>query len=59
MLTGFACRDLEAVLVKYNKDEAKKSVVVCPAYLPFGSKSLPQQQSLMNWCSIVRRKTSI
>jgi hypothetical protein len=57
MLTGFACRDLEAVLVKYE-DEAKKSVV-CPAYLPFGSKSLPQQQSLMNWCSIVRRKTSI
>jgi hypothetical protein len=32
MLPGFSCRDLEAVLVKYNEDEAEKSIVMCPAF---------------------------
>jgi hypothetical protein len=42
MLPGFSCRDLEAVLVKYNEDEAEKIVVMCPAYLPSGSEDLPR-----------------
>jgi hypothetical protein len=55
MLPGFSCRDLEAVLVKYNEDEAEKSIVMCPS----GSEAFPQQQSLRNWCNVVRRKTSV
>jgi hypothetical protein len=38
MLPGFSCRDLEAVLVKYNEDEAEKSIVMCPS----GSEALAQ-----------------
>jgi hypothetical protein len=38
VLPGFSCRDLVAVLVKYNEDGAERRLVVCSAYLPYDSE---------------------
>jgi len=38
MLPGFSCRDLVAVLMKYNEDGAERRLVVCSAYLPYDSE---------------------
>jgi len=35
MVPGFSCRDLVAVLIKYNEDGAERRLVVCSAYLPY------------------------
>jgi hypothetical protein len=42
----FACRDLVAVLVKYNKDGAERRLVVCSAYLPYDSEDPPPSREL-------------
>ena len=34
MLPGFSCRDLVAVLIKYNEDGTERRLFVCCAYLP-------------------------
>ena len=38
VLSGFSCRDLIAVLVKYIEDGAEKQLAACSAYLPYDSK---------------------
>jgi len=40
-LPGFSCRDLEAVLVKYDEDGAERRLVLCSAYLPYDSEDPP------------------
>jgi hypothetical protein len=46
MLPGFSCRDLVAVLVKYNKEGVQRQLVVCSAYLPYDSEEPPQSREL-------------
>jgi hypothetical protein len=41
ILPGFSCRDLIAVLIKYNEDGAERWLVVCSAYLPCDSEDPP------------------
>jgi hypothetical protein len=35
MLQGFSCRDLVAVLIKYNEEGIERCLVICSAYLPY------------------------
>jgi hypothetical protein len=37
-LSGVSCRDLVAVLVKYNEEGVDRPLVVCSAYLPYDSE---------------------
>jgi hypothetical protein len=46
VLPGFSCRDLVAVLVKYNEDGAERQLVVCSAYLPYDSEDPPPSREL-------------
>jgi hypothetical protein len=46
MLPGFSCRDLVAVLVKYNEEGVERRLVVCSVYLPYDSEDPPR---LGNW----------
>jgi len=51
-LPGFSCRDLVAVLVKYN-DGAQRQLVVCSAYKPYDSEDPPpsrQLELLLRYC---------
>jgi hypothetical protein len=41
MLPGFSCRDLVAVLIKYNEDGAERRLVVCSTYLPYDYEDPP------------------
>jgi len=41
MLPGLSCRDLVAILIKYNEDGAERWLDVCCAYLPYYSKDPP------------------
>jgi len=59
MLPGFSCRDLVAVLIKYNKDGAERRLVVCSAYLPYDSEDPPLSKELEELCNIVKMKISI
>ena len=59
MLPEFSCRDLVAVLIKHNEDEAEQRLVVCSAYLLYDSVDPPPQRNFMNSCDIVEAKTSI
>jgi len=46
-LPGFSCRDLVAVLVKYDEDgAAERRLVVCSAYLPYDSEDPPPSREL-------------
>ena len=45
-LPGFSCRDLVAVLVTYEVDEAEKRLVLCSAYLPYDSEDPPPSREL-------------
>ena len=38
MLPGFSCRDLLAVLIKYNEEGVDRCLVICFAYLPYDSE---------------------
>jgi hypothetical protein len=52
-LSGFSCRDLVAVLVKYDEDGAERRLVVCSAYLPYDSEDpLPSREleDFMRYC---------
>jgi hypothetical protein len=52
-LPGFSCRDLVAVLVKYDEDGAERRLVVCSAYLPYDSKDPPptrELEELVRYC---------
>jgi len=40
-LPEFLCRNLVAVLVKYDEDRAERRLVVCYAYLPYDSEDSP------------------
>jgi hypothetical protein len=57
MQPGFSCRDLVAVLIKYDED-GEQRLVVCSANLPYDSEDPPRQRNL-NSCDIVKIKTSI
>jgi len=46
MLPGFSCRDLVAVLIKYNEEGAERRLVVCSAYLPYHSEDPPPSKEL-------------
>jgi len=46
MLPEFSCRDLVAVLIKYNKEEAERHLVACSAYLPYDSEDPPPSNEL-------------
>jgi len=59
MPPGFSCRDLAAVLIKYNEDAAERRLVVCSAYLPYDTEDPPPQMNLRKSCDIVKAKTSI
>jgi hypothetical protein len=53
LLSGFSCRDLVAVLVKYLENEAERQVVICSAYLPYDSEDPPptkELKELMRYC---------
>jgi len=53
MLPGFSCRDLVAVLIKYNEEGVERCVVVCPAYLPCDSEDPPPSkefEDLVHYC---------
>ena len=44
MLPGFSCRDLVAVLIKYNEEGVERHQVVCSAYLPYDSENPPSKE---------------
>jgi hypothetical protein len=46
MLPGFSCRDLVAVLTKYNKEGAERRLVECSAYLSYDSEDPPPSKEL-------------
>ena len=53
VLPGFSCRELVAILVKYNKDGAERRPVVCSAYLPYDSEDPPparELEELVRYC---------
>jgi len=59
MLPGFSCRDLVAVLMKYNEDGAERRLSV-PQTCPIIPRIPPPpfQRNLRNSCDIVRVKIS-
>jgi hypothetical protein len=59
MLPGVSYRDLVAVLINYNEDEAERRLVVCSAYLFYDYKNPPQQRSVRCSCVTVKKKNSI
>jgi hypothetical protein len=46
VLLGFSCRDLVAVLVKYNEDGAERRLVVCSTYLSYDSEDPPPSREM-------------
>jgi hypothetical protein len=53
MLPGFSCRDLVAVLIKYDEEGAEQCLVVCSAYLPYDSEDPPPSkefEKLVQYC---------
>ena len=46
LLPEFSCRDLVAVLIRYNEEGAEQSLVVCSAYLPYNSEDPPPSTEL-------------
>jgi len=59
MSPGFCCRDLVAVLIKYNEEGAERRSVVCSEYLPYDSEDPPPPKNLRILCDIAKMKTSI
>ena len=59
MLPGFSCRDLVAVLIKYDEEGVERRLVVCSAYLPYDSEDPPPSKELRNSCDAAKMKTSI
>jgi hypothetical protein len=53
MLLGYSCRDLVAVLIHYNEGETERYLVVCSAYLSYGSKDprmIREYEELKRYC---------
>jgi hypothetical protein len=53
MLPGFYCRDLVAVLIKYNEEGEERHLVICFAYLPYDSEDPPPSmefEDLVRYC---------
>ena len=48
MLPGFSCRDLVAVLIKYNEEGVEQRLVVRSAYLSYDSEDPPPSKELEN-----------
>jgi hypothetical protein len=46
MLPGFTCRDLVAVLIRYNKEGAERRLVVCSAYMLYDFEDPPPSKEL-------------
>jgi hypothetical protein len=46
MLLGFTCRELVAVLIMYNEEEAERRLVVRSACLPYDSEDPPPSKEL-------------
>jgi hypothetical protein len=42
IIPGFSCRDVVAILIKYNEYGAERRLVVCCAYLPYDSEDPPR-----------------
>ena len=59
MLPGFSCRDLMAVLIKYNEEGAERCLVYVLHTYPKIPRILLRQTNLRNSCNIVKMKTSI
>jgi hypothetical protein len=57
MLSGFYCRDLVAVLIKYNEDGAEWQLVICSAYLPYDSEHPPLSKELEELVQYCESKT--
>jgi hypothetical protein len=53
MLPGFSCRDLVAVLIRYNEEGVERRLVVCSAYPPYDSEEPPPSkefEDLVRYC---------
>jgi hypothetical protein len=52
LLPGFSCRDLVAVLIKYNEEGEERHLVICSAYLPYDSEDPPSKEfeDLVRYC---------
>jgi hypothetical protein len=59
MLLGFSCRDLVAVLIKYNEEGTERRLVYVLHTCPTIPRILLRQRNLRNSCDIVKIKTSI
>jgi len=46
VLPDFSCRDLVAILMKYNEDAAERRLVVCSAYLPYDSEDRARSREM-------------
>jgi hypothetical protein len=57
MLPGVSYRDLVAVLINYNEDEAERWLVVCSAYLFYDSKNPVRQRSMRCSCITVNKNS--
>jgi hypothetical protein len=58
MPSGFFCRALVAVLVKYDENGAERWMVVCSACLLYDSEDPPMSkefEQLMRYCEIANR----
>jgi hypothetical protein len=56
VLPGFSCRDLVAILVKYNENGAEKQLSLLHI-CPITPRILPRRGSWRNSCAIVRVRT--
>jgi hypothetical protein len=53
MLPGSSCRDLVAVLIKYNEEGVERRLVICSSYLPYDSEDPPPSkefEDLVRYC---------
>jgi hypothetical protein len=57
MLSGFYCRYLVAVLIKYNENGAEWQLVICSAYLPYDSEHPPSSEELEELLQYCESKT--
>jgi len=53
MLPEFSCRDLVAVLIKYNEEGVERRLIVFSAYLPYDPEDPPPSkefEDLVSYC---------
>jgi hypothetical protein len=59
MLPGFSCKDLVAVLIKYNEEGTERLLVYVLHTCPMIPRILFRQKNLKISCDIAKMKTSI